>query len=81
MGYSWDDIHGEANQKSADRRVDRAEEWEDDGQEPYRNHHWKPCQCPQKNAFSVMHPYYFLPHEVQWCASKPKCYELQYPIS
>jgi len=64
MGEGGDDVDGEADEEGTDGGVDGAEEREDDGQEPYRNHHRKTCQCPQAYALRVVHPNHLLPHEV-----------------
>lgn len=72
-----DDVDSEANKEGPDSGVDRAKEREDDGQEPYWDHHRQPCHCPQAYALCVMHSYHLLPHEVQGSACKPKRNELQ----
>lgn len=77
MREGRDDVDGEADKKGPDGGIDRAEEREDDGQEPNRDHDREPSECPKANALCVVHPYYLLPHEVERCARESECDELR----
>lgn len=77
MSEGGDDVDGEANKKRSNGGVDWTKEWEDDGQEPYRDHHGQPSKRPQAYAFRVVHPDHLLPHEVERRARKSKCDELR----
>lgn len=44
MGEGGDDVNGEADKERANGGVDGTKEGEDDGQKPYRDHHWQSHQ-------------------------------------
>ena len=77
MSNGRDDVDGEAHEKGSHGRIDRTEEREDDGQEPYWDHDRQPSKCPKAYALSVVHPDHLLPHEVEWCARESECDELR----
>lgn len=77
MCQRWDDVDSEADQQRPHSRVDGPEEGEDNGKEPYRYDYGQPGNCPQTNAFCIVHPYNLLPDEIQWGTCEPESYKLQ----
>lgn len=77
VGQGRDDIDCEAYKEWSNGGIDGSKKWEDDSQKPYGNDHRQSGCSPFAQALALMHPYGFLPHKVQRCACKPKCYKLQ----
>ena len=79
VSQSRNDVDSEADEKRSNSGVDRTKEREDDSKEPNRDDHRKPSKSPLAHTLALMHSYELLPHKIQWCACKSKCYELHQP--
>lgn len=77
VGQSGDDIDSETHKERSDGGVDGPKEREDDGKKPDGDDHRQSRRRTLAKALALVHPYRFLPHEVQRRACESKGDELQ----